>query len=117
MNRYKKLIIEVKKFPESQEVMDNNNWFPIGDYGDDMIIGDSAYARAMEDDEYILTEKTTADEHNKNFISESEESEVGSQFISNRDPGDENTNRRITNRRRIVLDCEGGRRVANRRVA
>ena len=42
------MILEVKRFPESQEVMDNKAWFPIGDYGDDMIIGDSAYARVLD---------------------------------------------------------------------
>ena len=67
MNNHNKLIIEVKRFPESQEVMDKKGWFPIGDYGDEMIIGDSAYGRVMEDDEYILTEKTTADEYNKEY--------------------------------------------------
>ena len=66
-----------------------------------MIIGDSAYARVLDESEYILVEKTTADEFNvmeelDNLtslkVSESEESEVGLQYISNRDPGDENTN-------------------------
>ena len=127
MNNHNKLIIEVKRFPESQEVMDKKGWFPIGDYGDEMIIGDSAYGRVMEDDEYILTEKTTADEYNKeyaedidlqafaqgrksSFDNNIEEKttadefnvvvdDVGqvydpTDFISERDPGDENTNRR-----------------------
>ena len=59
------MILEVKKFPESQEVMDNKDWFPLGDYGKDIIIGDSAYARVLDESEYILVEKTTADEYNE----------------------------------------------------
>ena len=99
MSKYGDLIIKVKQFPESQEVMDKKDWFPIGDYGEDMIIGDSAYGRVLDESEYILVEKTTADEFNvmeelDNLtslkVSESEESEVGLQYISNRDPGDEN---------------------------
>ena len=81
MNRYKTLIMEVKRFPESQLVMDNPEWFPIGDYGDDMVIGDSAYARVMEENEYILTEKTTADEFNP---------KPDDCMITYQDPGDEN---------------------------
>lgn len=69
------MIIEVKKFPKSQEVMDKKGWFPIGDYGVNMIIGDSAYARVLDESEYILVEKTTADEFN---------------VIPYRDVGDEN---------------------------
>ena len=48
MKRRKKMILEVKRFPESQEVMDNKEWFPIGDYGENIIIGDSAYARVLD---------------------------------------------------------------------
>ena len=72
MNRYKDLIIQVKKFPESQEVMDKKEWRPIW-----TVVGDSAYARVLDDSEYILVEKTTADEFNNDFI-------------SGNDPGDEN---------------------------
>ena len=71
------MIVEIIKFPKSQEVMDNPDWFPIGDYGVNMIIGDSAYARVLDESEYILVEKTTADKFNNDFISA-------------RDPGDEN---------------------------
>ena len=45
------MIVEVKMFPESQEVMDKKEWFPICDYGDEMIFGDSAYARVLADNE------------------------------------------------------------------
>ena len=100
MSKYENLIIEVKQFPESQEVMDNPDWFMIASLEtDDTVIGDSAYARVLDESEYILVEKTTADEFNvmeelDNLtslkVSESEESEVGLQYISNRDPGDEN---------------------------
>ena len=70
MSRYKTLIIEVKKFPESQEVIDKEEWFPIwsgSKYKDEdpnQIIGDSSYARVLDESEYILVEKTTADEYN-----------------------------------------------------
>ena len=80
------MILEVKKFPESQEVMDSKDWFPLGDYGKDMIIGDSAYARVLDESEYILVEKTTADEYNNTF---SNNSEIIHNYLSNRDPGDE----------------------------
>ena len=128
-----KMILEVRKFPESQEVMDKDDWFPIMTNTPELRlmknvgIGHSAYARVMEDDEYILTEKTTADEYNKeyaedidlqafaqgrksSFDNNIEEKttadefnvvvdDVGqvydpTDFISERDPGDENTNRR-----------------------
>ena len=55
-NRKTIMEIEVKKFPESQEVMDNPEWFPIGD---------SAYARVLDESECILVDKTTADEYNE----------------------------------------------------
>ena len=97
------MILEVKKFPESQEVMDNKDWFPLGDYGKDIIIGDSAYARVLDESEYILVEKTTADEHNrKDLVGDSplttletyydfnNNSEIIHNYLSNRDPGDEN---------------------------
>jgi len=85
MNRYKTLIVEVKRFPESQEVMDKEGWFPIGDYGKEMHIGDSAYARILNEDEYILVEKTTADEYNKEYQKIVEKTNT----ITARDPGDE----------------------------
>ena len=59
------MILEVKQWPVSQDVMDDPDWFLIGDYGKEIIIGDSAYARVMDESEYILVEKTTADEYNE----------------------------------------------------
>ena len=94
MNRYKKLIIEVKKFPESQEVMDKDDWFFITDGGEQIgILGDSAYARVLDESEYILVEKTTADEFNV-VVDDVGQVYDPTDFISERDPGDENTNRR-----------------------
>jgi len=92
MNRYKKVILELKKFPESQEVMDNPDWFPIVDGGFfNVIIGNSAYVRVLDDSEYILVEKTTADEFNP--MEELEKLTVRGTddcMITYRDPGDEN---------------------------
>jgi len=45
------MIVEVKMFPESQEVIDNKEWFPIHDYGEEMIFGDSAFARVISQHE------------------------------------------------------------------
>ena len=71
------MILEVKRFPESQEVMDDPEWFFVcDDRHSKSQIGDSAFARVMDESEYILVEKTTADEFNNDFI-------------SGRDPGDE----------------------------
>ena len=70
------MILEVKQFPASQEVIDKEGWFLIGDYGEDVIIGDSAYGKVLDESEYILVEKTTAYKFNK-------------EFISGNDPGDE----------------------------
>ena len=82
MNRYKKLILEVKKFPESQEVMDNPDWFLIMDTNPNYNkLGVSSYARILDDSEYILTEKTTADEFNP---------KPDDCMITYQDPGDEN---------------------------
>ena len=64
------MILEVKTFPESLEVMRNKEWFFICDAGEDLVLGDSAYARVLDDSEYIMVEKTTADEHNKDWLSE-----------------------------------------------
>ena len=96
------MILEVKKFPESKEVMNSKDWFLIGDYDKDMIIGDSAYARVLDESEYILVEKTTADEFNPALAQDSQEafdsnfedsfnnnSEIIHNYLSIRDPGDE----------------------------
>jgi len=74
------MILEVKQWPESQEVMGEEGWFFISsssyDKEQQAIIGDAAYARILEEKEYILVEKTTADEYND--------------VITGNDPGDEN---------------------------
>ena len=53
------MIIEVKQWPESQEVMENSNWFfimaPRTDAESDPI-GNSSYARILDESEYILVE-------------------------------------------------------------
>ncbi len=69
------MILEVKQFPESQEVMDDPEWFFIMDADpNDNKLGSSSYARILDKSEYILVEKTTADDC----------------MITYRDPGDEN---------------------------
>ena len=76
------MILEVKKFPESQEVMDNPDWFLIMDTNpNDNKLGVSSYARILDDSEYILVEKTTADEFNP---------KPDDCMITYQDPGDEN---------------------------
>jgi len=51
------MLIEVKQWPESQEVMENSDWFflmaPRADADSDPI-GDSAYGRVLDGDEYVL---------------------------------------------------------------
>ena len=51
------MIIEVKQWPESQEVMENSDWFflmaPRTD-DESNPIGDSAYGRILDEDEYML---------------------------------------------------------------
>ena len=76
------MILEVKKFPESQEVMDDPDWFLIMDTDiNDNILGNSSYARILDKSEYILIEKTTADEFNP---------KPDDCMITYQDPGDEN---------------------------
>ena len=88
------MILEVKKFPESQEVMDDPEWFFIMDADpNDNKLGHGSYARILDDSEYILTEKTTADEFNPALVQDSQEA-FDSNFeddcmITYRDPGDE----------------------------
>tara|TARA_R110000824_G_scaffold327364_1_gene514236 strand:- start:340 stop:585 length:246 start_codon:yes stop_codon:yes gene_type:complete len=57
------MLIEVKQWPESQEVMENSDWFflmaPRTDSESDPI-GDSAYGRVLDESEYILTEENRA---------------------------------------------------------
>jgi len=50
------MILEVLEWPESQEVMDNPEWFfimGITDSGDEPI-GDSSYARVLDESEYDM---------------------------------------------------------------
>ena len=76
------MILEVKKFPESQEVMDDPEWFLIMDTNpNDNKLGHGSYARILDDAEYILTEKTTADDYNP---------KSDDCMITYQDPGDEN---------------------------
>ena len=81
------MIIEVKKWPESQDVMDKPEWFFIsgisdrtGGNGEYDPIGDSAYARILDESEYILVEKTTADEYN-----EEEDVQLGYSIVKSND--------------------------------
>ena len=63
------MLIEVKQWPDSQEVMGKPKWFFVmgtADYGNPL--GDSAYGRILDESEYILVEKTTADEFNKEWL-------------------------------------------------
>tara|TARA_R110000751_G_scaffold91920_1_gene180073 strand:+ start:232 stop:555 length:324 start_codon:yes stop_codon:yes gene_type:complete len=73
------MIIEVKQWPESQEVMENSNWFfimaPRTDAESDPI-GDSSYARILDESEYILVEPTTADEYNNKWLNENKYNEI-----------------------------------------
>lgn len=67
-------MLEVKLWPESQEVMDDPEWFFICDAGKEIaILGDSAYARVLDQSEYIIVEKTTADEFNPALVQDSQE--------------------------------------------
>jgi len=62
------MIFEVKKWPESQDVMDKSGWFFVTSDGRNdeyEIFGPSAMARILDESEYILVEKTTADEYNE----------------------------------------------------
>ena len=43
--------LEIKQWPESQEVMDNEEWFFITSEPYD-ILGSSCYARIIDDDKY-----------------------------------------------------------------
>ena len=66
------MILEVKQWPESQEVMGKEDWFFISSSSYDKeqhaIIGNAAYARVLNEKEYILVEKPTADEFNEDYI-------------------------------------------------
>ena len=53
------MILEVKQWPESQDVMDNPDWFFIQSGGSDEyeMLGSSAYARILDESEYKLIKK------------------------------------------------------------
>jgi len=53
------MILEVKQWPESQDVMDNPDWFFIQSGGNDEyeMLGSSAYARILDESEYKLIKK------------------------------------------------------------
>ena len=57
------MVLEVKQWPESQEVMEKDEWFFIQSLSEPIKIGyinpigDSAYARIVEDDELEKAEK------------------------------------------------------------
>ena len=67
------MILEVKKFPESQEVMDDPEWFLIMDAApNDNKLGHGSYARILEEHESAKPDDC---------------------MITYRDPGDENGGR------------------------
>ena len=51
------MILEVKQWPESQEVMEDSDWFFIQSGESDEILGNSAYARILNESEYKLIKK------------------------------------------------------------
>ena len=48
------MLIEVKQWPESKEVMDNPDWFFITGTIPYNPVGDSAYARVLDESEYVI---------------------------------------------------------------
>jgi len=96
------MILEVRKFPESQEVMEDSEWFFIMDADpNENRLGQSSYARILDKSEYILVEKTTADEFNKDFI---EAHDPGDENQNRRKKGRRNSSRRRTTRRKSIGD-------------
>ena len=62
------MIVEIKIKP-SKEIQESEEWFPIYDTGKMIALcGDNAYARVLNEKEYILVEPTTADEFNDNHM-------------------------------------------------
>ena len=51
------MILEIKQWPESQDVIDNHDWFFIQSGESDEILGSSAYARILDESEYKLIKK------------------------------------------------------------
>ena len=97
------MILEVKKFPESQEVMDNPEWFLIMDADpNDNKLGHGSYARILEEHESTKPDEFNSDikelnklkKHNDDHIIQSDLEEAVSNdcMITYQDPGDENEN-------------------------
>ena len=86
------MIVEIKIKP-SKEIQEDKEWFPIHDTGGMIALcGDNAYARVLNEEEYILVEPTTADEFNMEeheLLLELESKKDPNDFIIERDPGDE----------------------------
>ena len=80
------MILEVKKFPESQEVMDNPDWFLIMDTDiNDNKLGLGSYARIIHDSEVgDLYEKMFKEDELK------QKDRPDDCMITYQDPGDEN---------------------------
>ena len=78
------MILEVKKFPESQEVMDNPEWFLIMDADpNDNKLGHSSYARILDENSYeFLSGRRNDLEVILNEV-------IGEGFLTDNDPGDE----------------------------
>ena len=92
------MIIEVKQWPDSQEVMGKPGWFFIMDGNPDSSyngskIGDSAYGRILEDKTHTAGdivydnplydgEPTTADEYNNEWLNENSD-ELNCMFAEN----------------------------------
>ena len=51
------MILEVKQFPDSQDVMEDSEWFFIQSGESDEILGNSAYAKMLDESEYKLIKK------------------------------------------------------------
>ena len=83
------MILEVKKFPESQEVMDDPEWFLIMDADpNDNKLGHGSYARIIYDGEVgDLYEKMFKEDELK------QKDRPDDCMITYQDPGDENGGR------------------------
>jgi len=95
------MILEVKKFPESQEVMDDPEWFLIMDADpNDNKLGHGSYARIIYDGEVgdLYEKMFKEDEEEEVEIvfetnlngHESESTKPDDCMITYQDPGDEN---------------------------
>ena len=100
------MILEVKQWPESPEVMGEKGWFFITgsnylEEHEEDVIGNAAYARVLNEKEYILVEKTTADEYNDVIIGHDPGDEhMGKYLDIDRTSDKRDTKRRVKNRRK-----------------